>query len=184
MSETKKNVFMGDTKLSDEQKESVKQFTENQEKQTAEISAKQIDLQKKKARATLDELLKTRLAPTEDRVVVWPDPVSETTDSGLLVKPQQAIDQERPMTGTVICAGPGKNNENITQELLCEILEEGGASKDHVDSFRKRIKSSTSEYKPGTRVLYGRLAGTPVQDPDTKEELLIMRPTDIFTHIR
>lgn len=49
---------------------------------------------------------KKSLRMLHDRVLVLPDPAKEKTEAGLDL-PTQA--QERPITGTVISAGPGKD---------------------------------------------------------------------------
>jgi len=99
---------------------------------------------------TIQKLLKTTLSPLEDRVIVYPDPVAEVTESGI-IKPQEVVKRERPAKGTVIAVGPGKGEPMI-------------------------IKS-------GDRVMYGRMAGTEIEDPSTKIQVLIMRPTDIFVKL-
>lgn len=46
--------------------------------------------------------------PFEDRVLVYPDPIEEVTKSGI-IKPSEATDKEKPLVGTVIRFGPGKD---------------------------------------------------------------------------
>jgi chaperonin GroES len=70
--------------------------------------------------------------PLSDRVAVRPDPVDETTESGLII-PDSA--QEKPQRGTVIAVGPGR-------------IENGS-----------RIEMSVRE---GDAVLYGPYAGTEI----------------------
>lgn len=99
---------------------------------------------------TIERLLNTTLSPLEDRVIVYPDPVEEKTESGIF-KPQEAVKRERPLKGTVIAVGPGKGEPIVV--------------------------------KAGDRVIYGRMAGTEIEDPNTKVNVLIMRPTDIFVKL-
>jgi chaperonin GroES len=98
----------------------------------------------------IEQLLKTTIDPLEDRVVVYPDPVAEVTESGI-IKPQEVVKRERPAKGTVIRVGPGKGEPMLL--------------------------------KAGDRIIYGRMAGTEIEDPITKAQVLIMRPTDIFAKL-
>jgi co-chaperonin GroES (HSP10) len=186
-----KTILMGDGKLTDEERANLEQVTKDQEQSMKEMTEKEIQKEKDKKKVTLSELLETTIRPSEDRVVVWRDPVELVTEGGIL-KPESVIENEKRTTskGTVIIAGPGRSNENLTQEILCEILRQTeiangnkGDQPSMVDVFVDRIKTSTSVYSPGDRILFGRFAGTPVEDPETGEELLIMRPYDIFSKL-
>jgi len=70
--------------------------------------------------------------PLSDRVAVRPDPVDETTESGIII-PDSA--KEKPQRGTVVAVGPGR-------------VENGS-----------RIELSVRE---GDSVLYGKYAGTEI----------------------
>jgi chaperonin GroES len=70
--------------------------------------------------------------PLSDRVAVRPDPVDETTESGIII-PDSA--KEKPQRGTVVAVGPGR-------------VENGS-----------RIEMSVRE---GDSVLYGKYAGTEI----------------------
>lgn len=70
--------------------------------------------------------------PLSDRVAVRPDPVDETTESGIII-PDSA--KEKPQRGTVVAVGPGR-------------VENGS-----------RIDMSVRE---GDSVLYGKYAGTEI----------------------
>lgn len=177
-----KHFIMGDGELTDEERETLKKAREEAEQKNKEYNELQKKLQVDKKTVTLEELLKTRLDPQEDRIVVWRDKADEFTEGGL-IKPKEALDKERPSRGTVIAVGPGKDNANLTQELLCAILEAADGRSDAVLEFENRIKTIAINYKPGDRIMFGRFAGTPVEDPDTGEELLIMRPSDIFVKL-
>lgn len=177
-----KTFIMGDAAMSDEERENLKKHQEEQEKQNKELLEQQKKKETEKKQVTLADLLKTTLTPQEDRIIVWRDKAELFTEGGLL-KPQEALDRERPFRGTVIAVGAGKSNENLTQELLLAILEANDGRSEAVVEFEKRITTITSNYKPGERIMFGRFAGTPVDDPETGEELLIMRPMDIFVKL-
>ncbi len=80
------------------------------------------------AKATV---IKTKLRPLGDRVVVKPSEREEMTKSGIVL-PDTA--KEKPQEGTIIAAGPGK------------ILDDG--------------KRETMDVKTGDKVLYAKYAGT------------------------
>lgn len=182
-----KSFLMGDGKLTQEEREQLEQQKVIREAQEKEWLAKQKEREKEQKEVTLSELLVTTLTPQEDRIIVWRDKAELFTEGGLL-KPEEVLQKERPSRGTVIAVGPGKGSENLTQEILCEILRQteisnGNKGPSMLDVFISQIKTSTSDYKPGDRIMFGRFAGTPIDDPETGEELLIMRPADIFVKI-
>lgn len=176
-----KTFIMGDAAMSDEERENLKKHQEEQEKQNKELLEQEKKKEAEKKQVTLTDLLKTTLNPQEDRIIVWRDKAELFTEGGLL-KPEEVLQKERPFRGTVIAVGPGKDNENLTQEIMCAILSRMGYPGD-ASKFRDRIMTSTSKYKPGERIMFGRFAGTPIDDPETGEELLIMRPSDIFVKL-
>ena len=55
--------------------------------------------------ATKTKAKKTTITPLDDRIVVKPDTADERTASGIYL-PEAA--QEKPQTGKVVAAGPGK----------------------------------------------------------------------------
>lgn len=176
----------GDTTLTDEQRESVRKQQELNDQRVKTNAEKAVESNRRKNRITLEQLLKTKINPEEDRVVVWPDEVDPMTESGLY-KPDEVIAKERPCVGTVIAVGPGKTvAENTTNYLLMLLLQYGSdISKSDMEKTKEEVKKAYAiKLVPGTRILYGRLAGTPVPDPETKEELLIMRPADIFAKFK
>lgn len=174
-----KTYLMGDGKLTDEEREVLKNTpAEGHVSTHANFKAKE--------RVSIEALLKTPIEPEEDRVLVFPDPVEEFTGGGLL-KPKEAIDAERPMIGTVIAVGPGKHTQqDMTNQILMHIVEFGtNIIKTAWADLQKEVKKSQEiPLKPGDRILFGRFAGTKVEDPATKAEVLIMRPADIFAKIR
>lgn len=178
-----KNYYVGDANLSPEESKNVKEFTEAQDDKVKEIGIAQKAKEQDKKVVTLEELLATTLKPQEDRIIVWRDKADGVTAGGIIV-PETVQQMQKPSRGTVIRVGPGKANDNLTQEILCEILRvmEDKTNRIPVSGdYDSRITTSTSNYKPGDRILFGRFAGTPVDCPTTGEELLIMRPSDIFS---
>ena len=89
------------------------------------------------------------LKPLSDRIVVKADKADETTASGIIL-PDTA--KEKPQIGTVVSAGPGKQNDS------------GSIIKMNL--------------KKNDKVLYGKYSGTEVTIDG--EELLIMRESDIL----
>lgn len=179
-----KTYIMGsDEGLTEEQKKSIEKFNETKDQETKELLDKQIEMTKRK-RASLEDLLKTRISPEEDRVLIWPDAVEELTEGGI-IKPEEVKQKERPLFGTVLAVGPGKKvMESITHKLLLALVEQSDISNSALADLKEEIKAFTIPYVPGDRVMFGRFAGTPVEDPDTKEPLSIMRPSDIFGKIK
>ena len=91
------------------------------------------------------------LKPLSDRVVVEPAAAEEKSSGGIIL-PDTA--QEKPQQGTVVAAGPGKISDSGT---LVEM-----------------------SVKSGDKILYGKYSGTEVIDPNTGDDLLIMRESDIL----
>ena len=89
------------------------------------------------------------LKPLSDRIVVKADKADETTASGIIL-PDTA--KEKPQIGTVVSAGPGKQNDSGS-------------------IIKMTLKKSD-------KVLYGKYSGTEVNIDG--EELLIMRESDIL----
>jgi len=95
---------------------------------------------------------KMKLNPLADRVVVKPAEAEEKTKGGIIL-PDTA--KEKPVEGTIVAAGPGKNSDS--GELIKLTI------------------------KVGDKVLYGKYSGTEVTIGG--EEYLIMRESDIFAII-
>jgi chaperonin GroES len=87
--------------------------------------------------------------PLEDRILVKPDEPETRTASGLYL-PENS--KERPMTGKVVAAGPGKR------------LENGNVAKPSV--------------KKGDTVVFGKYAGTEVEIKG--ESHMIMRESELL----
>ena len=92
---------------------------------------------------------KTTVTPLDDRIVVLPDSADDKTESGIYL-PEAA--KEKPQTGKVIAAGPGK---------LTDTGERGALS-----------------VKKGDTVLFGKYAGSEV-DIDGVEHK-IMRESELL----
>ena len=92
-----------------------------------------------------------KLNPLSDRIVVKAQEAVEKTASGIIL-PDTA--QEKPQIGKIVAVGPGKINDSgqLTKMSL----------------------------KKGDKVLYGKYSGTEVIDPNTGDDLLIMRESDIL----
>ena len=86
---------------------------------------------------------KTTVRPLEDRVLVKPTEAETKTKSGIYL-PESAT--EKPMTGTVVAAGPGKLNDDGKHNALT--------------------------VKKGDTVIYGKYAGTEV-DIDGVEHMIV-----------
>ena len=99
--------------------------------------------------ATKTKAKKTTVTPLDDRIVVLPDTADERTASGIYL-PEGA--QEKPQTGKVVSAGPGK---------LTDTGERGALS-----------------VKKGDTVLFGKYAGSEV-DIDGVEHK-IMRESELL----
>lgn len=148
MGKTKKTFAMIGEPLAEAALENVKQFAAHQEENTRELLAKQ-DEQKKSLSSA--DFMNTTFEPFEDRVLMYPDPIEEKTKGGLY-KPEVATAKERPLLGTVVKVGPGKENAIVKKAL---------------------------PLKPGERVYFGNYAGTPIT-PSNGVEYLVMRFSDIF----
>jgi co-chaperonin GroES (HSP10) len=178
-----KTYIMGDGALSEDQKESVKNFTEQQDQQVKEMVERELKKEEKDKVYTLEQLLKTRLQPTEDRVVVYPDPVAKVTDGGIH-KPDEVVERERPLHGTVLAVGQGRNTDaSVTNMLLLAILRTTDIPDNEFEKIQELTTVNQVNLNPGDRVMYGRYAGTDIEDPATGAKLLILRPGDIFVKL-
>ena len=62
---------------------------------------------------------KMSLTPLHDRVIVLPAPAEEKTAGGIII-PDTA--KEKPQTGKVVAAGPGKKDEPVTVKKGDQVL--------------------------------------------------------------
>jgi chaperonin GroES len=95
-----------------------------------------------------------KLKPLGDRLIVRAIEEEMTTASGIVL-PETA--KEKPQQGKVLAAGDGK-------------LDESG----------KRIPM---DVKKGDTVLYSKYGGTETKDPDTGDDLLVLRESDVLALI-
>lgn len=99
------------------------------------------------------------LKPAGHRVLVQPDAVEETTESGIVINTPEStkMEQAGQERGTVIAIGP---------------------------NAWKAFDDGTPWAAVGDRVIYSRYAGRVVQDPDDKEtRYVILNDEDILTLI-
>lgn len=89
-----------------------------------------------------------KIQPLHDRVIVKPKAADEKTKGGIIL-PDTA--KEKPIEGTVIAVGSGKNEDNKVIPMTVKV---------------------------GDVVLYGKYSGTEVTVDG--EEYLIMRESDIY----
>lgn len=92
---------------------------------------------------------KTSIKPLDDRVLVKPTVAEEKTASGIYL-PEGA--QEKPQTGKIVAAGPGKLND---------------------DGSRNKLT-----VKKGDTVLYGKYAGTEIDVNGVAH--MIMRESELL----
>ena len=95
-----------------------------------------------------------KLKPLGDRLIVRAIEEEETTASGIVL-PETA--KEKPQMGTVLAVGDGK-------------LDEEG----------KRIPL---DVKKGDEVYYSKYGGSEIKDPDTGEDLLVLRESDVLAKV-
>lgn len=91
-----------------------------------------------------------KLKPRNDRVIVKPDEEQETSAGGIMLAPSASKD--KPQQGTVMAVGEGKRNDDG--------------------------KLTPMDIAVGSKVLYGKYAGTEVKLPDG--EVLVLREDDIM----
>ena len=92
------------------------------------------------------------LRPLDDRVIVRPAEAEERTDSGIYL-PDSA--RNKPTTGTVVAAGPGKLNDDDERTPLA--------------------------VKIGDTVVYGKYSGTEIDNDG--EKLVILRETELLAKL-
>ena len=95
-----------------------------------------------------------KLKPLGDRLIVRATEEDEKTASGIVL-PDTA--KEKPQKGTVVAVGDGK-------------LDEDG----------KRIPL---DVKKGDEIFYSKYGGSEIKDPDTGEDLLVLRESDVLAKL-
>lgn len=185
-----KTVLMPGDSLTPEQIESIEKFKKESSDKTEHLLE-----QSKVLEQTQEEvvalLLQTKMEALEDRVIVFPDLIAKVTEGGIH-KPDEVIEREKPACGTVIVVGPGKlTGQGMTNKLLLLLVKilttlfkkAGFIFASDVKEVETEMKKPQIPLKPGDRIQYGRFAGTPIDEPATKRELLVMRPMDIFVKL-
>jgi chaperonin GroES len=94
------------------------------------------------------------LKPLGDRLIVRAIEAEETTASGIVL-PDTA--KEKPEKGEVLAVGDGRLDEN-----------------------GKRIPLDVAE---GDKVFYSKYGGTEIKDPETGEDVLVLRESDILAKV-
>ena len=95
-----------------------------------------------------------KLKPLGDRLILRAIEEEQTTASGIVL-PETA--KEKPQMGKVLAVGDGK-------------LDEDG----------KRIPL---DVKKDDEVLYSKYGGTEIKDPDSGEDLLVLRESDVLAKV-
>jgi chaperonin GroES len=95
-----------------------------------------------------------KLKPLGDRLIVRAVEEEEKTASGLVL-PDTA--KEKPQKGKVIAVGDGR-----------------------FDDDGKRIPL---EVKAGDEVIYSKYGGTEIKDPDSGDDLLVLRESDVLAKV-
>jgi chaperonin GroES len=95
-----------------------------------------------------------KLKPLGDRLIVRAIEEEQTTASGLVL-PDTA--KEKPQKGKVLAAGDGRLDESGTRIPM--------------------------DVKEGDEVLYSKYGGTEIKDPDTGEDLLVLRESDVLAKL-
>lgn len=100
----------------------------------------------------------TTIEPVAFRVVIRPDPVKEVTKGGIVIASDKKLEKAATVSGVILAIGPDVYNAFKT------LLPNAGL-------------------KIGDHVLYAKYAGKGVQDPETKEDLLLVNDEDIVAKI-
>jgi len=99
------------------------------------------------------EVIRMKLKPLGDRLIVKPIDEEETTASGIVL-PDTA--KEKPQKGKVVAAGDGRWDEDGEKRIPLDVAE-------------------------GDEVLYSKYGGTEVTVED--EELLVLRESDVLAKL-
>lgn len=98
------------------------------------------------------------IEPVGFRVLIKPDPVLETTKSGIVLALDKKLEAGATQTGTVMALGP-----------------EAFKSYNRAAGFNQYVPWCTI----GDHISFAKYAGKWVDDPDTKEEFLIINDEDV-----
>jgi chaperonin GroES len=140
-----KRLFFTNEAITEEERQKLRDLDERQERERQEL----YDKIPTKAKVLF---MDAPFAPFEDRILVFPDPVEERTTGGIIV-PDSVIEKAKPLIGTVVRVGPGKDGKWIHVQTPAPLQE-------------------------GDRIYYGNYAGTEIVINGIK--YLIMRFADCF----
>lgn len=187
---SKKQFFMPGQELTEEEKVKLREMTAGKDKATSELLKKHAE--ENEAKKEVD-FMNASFEAFEDRVLVYPDPVESVTKGGIY-KPDEALNKIKPVIGTVVKVGPGKDSVNVNAivkalgyaaDNAAGLKKEKKAMHDDTpkwigEDFEALLKTNSlqEKLKPGDRIVYGNYAGTEFVLNDIK--YLIMRFADIF----
>lgn len=136
--------------------------------------------QAEKKEADLDVIFnRPGKGPLEDRVIILPEEANKLTPGGLHIPENQ---QNAPARGTVISVGPGRPDK--PHDVLTGYVKDNEFSETWKKGWEPVYKLEQQPLKPGDKVLYGRFAGLPIEDPETKKKgYLVMRLSDVFIKV-
>lgn len=184
MNDKKKQYMMGDTRLSEQEKQSMAQA---QESRNEELK-KHLENQKKEEVKQHDWDKPFPWKINGDRVIIFPDPTDVQLPSGIIIPD---TGKERPQTGLVVAFGDELTTTQQIIERLKNIEMSVAAIGRHLNIeetaslVSARIDGQEHIEAPviavGQRVLFGRFAGHPI----TVDEVcyLIIRYADIFASL-
>lgn len=183
MGKTQKNFYVPGEELTPEEKEEVLKASQMSEEEKKKWLAKKSAEAAEKKKVV--NFMTDQFVPFEDRVLVFPDPVDALTAGGLY-KPDSAVDKVKPMRGTVVAVGPGKETVNANAIILAlgyhsdNFINQqtGDNPKYNMDDFKGLLSTNKINLKPGDKIYYGNYAGTEFVINDIK--YLIMRTADCF----
>lgn len=183
MGKTVKKFYGPGEELTPEEKEEVLKASQMSEEEKKKWLAKKSAEAAEKKKVV--NFMTDQFVPFEDRVLVFPDPVDALTAGGLY-KPDSAVDKVKPMRGTVVAVGPGKEtvNANAIVKALGYLADNEAAKAAgrnpswYGHDFDDLLQSNKINLKPGDKIYYGNYAGTEFVINDIK--YLIMRTADCF----
>jgi chaperonin GroES len=151
-----KRLFFTNEAITEQERQKLRDLDERQERERQEL----YDKIPTKAKVLF---MDAPFAPFEDRILVFPDPVEERTTGGIIV-PDSVIEKAKPLIGTVVRVGPGKDGKWRFKEIDF--------------STNKFEEHSIAPLTEGDRIYYGNYAGTEIVIGGIK--YLIMRFADCF----
>ena len=118
--------------------------------------------------------------PLEDRVIILPDAAEAVTKTGIVIPTGS---QSAPARGTVIAVGPGLPSK--MQYELVGYFSNGTVQPNIVDGADPIYKLLAMPVRVGDKVLYGKQAGLPIEDPEKTDgkKYLVMRLADVWVKV-